>query len=164
MIKLFQQFGVDLLQRITPKWNGRLPAAKISGSFILQWAWEGQIWDNRSGPGWEPGPWFPLVWGPSFRWTGRYRISGTSILAASAEIMDQGAAKAGYLLRRNQRNRQTDWVVSMGQLMVLIDHPWLGIPASRKMSFLRYAEFLCVEKKRITRGAFFYDLIVIMNQ
>ena len=59
---------------------------------------------------------------------------------------------------------QTDWVVSMGHLMGLFDHPWLGIPASRRMSFLRYAEFLCVENQKITRGAFFCDLIGVMHQ
>lgn len=33
------------------------------------------------------------------------------------------------------------WVVSMGHLMGLFDAPFPGIPASRKIMMLRYAEF-----------------------
>ena len=43
----------------------------------------------------------------------------------------------------------SEWVCSMGQLMGLLDQPWLGIPATRKMSFIRYAEFHRVEDGKI---------------
>jgi len=33
------------------------------------------------------------------------------------------------------------WVVGMGRLVGLFDNDWLGIPATGKMTFLRYAEF-----------------------
>jgi len=59
---------------------------------------------------------------------------------------------------------QTDWVVSMGHLMGLLDRSWLGIPPSRKMTFLRYADFHCIEDGKITRSAFFCDLIGVMLQ
>jgi len=59
---------------------------------------------------------------------------------------------------------QTDWVVSMGHLMGLLDRSWLGIPPSRKMTFLRYADFHCIEDGKITRSAFFCDLIGVMHQ
>ena len=36
----------------------------------------------------------------------------------------------------------TDWVISMGHFMGLLDGNWLGLPASRKIAFLRYADFL----------------------
>ena len=59
---------------------------------------------------------------------------------------------------------QTDWVVSMGHLMGLLDRSWLGIPPSRKITFLRYADFHCIEDGKITRSAFFCDLIGVMHQ
>ena len=59
---------------------------------------------------------------------------------------------------------QTDWVVSMGHLMGLLDHHWLGIPPSRKITFLRYADFNCIQEGKIVRSAFFCDLISVMQQ
>lgn len=56
------------------------------------------------------------------------------------------------------------WVVSMGHLAGLLDRPWLGIPATRRMTFLRYADFHCIENGRITRSGFFCDLIGVMQQ
>ena len=56
------------------------------------------------------------------------------------------------------------WVVSMGHFMGLRDKAWLGIPATRKMTFLRYAEFSCIENNRISRSALFFDIISVMNQ
>lgn len=56
------------------------------------------------------------------------------------------------------------WVASMGNMMGLFDENWLGIPATGKMAFLRYAEFHCVADGKITESAFFCDLISIMQQ
>lgn len=56
------------------------------------------------------------------------------------------------------------WVVSMGHLMGLLDAPFLGIPATRKIAMLRYAEFNRVENGQITETAFFCDLIHLMHQ
>ena len=56
------------------------------------------------------------------------------------------------------------WVVSMGHLMGLFDAPFLGIPATRKITMLRYAEFNRVEQGRIVETAFFCDLIHLMHQ
>ncbi|WP_136247253.1 nuclear transport factor 2 family protein [Halomonas borealis] len=58
----------------------------------------------------------------------------------------------------------SDWVVSMGHLMGLRDRPWLGIPATRRMGFLRYADFHCIEDGKITRSGFFCDIIGVMHQ
>lgn len=60
--------------------------------------------------------------------------------------------------------KQTDWVCSMGHLMGLFDKPWLGIPASGKMAFLRYVEFNKVENGKITETALFLDIINLMQQ
>lgn len=59
---------------------------------------------------------------------------------------------------------QTVWVASMGHMMGLFDHDWLGIPANNKMVFLRYAEFDRVENNKIVESAFFCDVISVMQQ
>ena len=56
------------------------------------------------------------------------------------------------------------WVASMGHFMGLFDEDWLGIPATGKMAFLRYAEFHRVENKTITESALFCDVISVMQQ
>ena len=58
----------------------------------------------------------------------------------------------------------TDWVVSMGHLMGLFDKPWLGIPPTGRMAFLRYAEFHQVTDGRISATGLFCDLIGLMKQ
>ena len=58
----------------------------------------------------------------------------------------------------------TDWVVSMGHFMGLRDRPWLGIPATRRIGFLRYADFHCIRDGRIVRSGFFCDIIDVMHQ
>ena len=58
----------------------------------------------------------------------------------------------------------TDWVISMGHFMGLLDGNWLGFPASRKIAFLRYADFNCIKDGKIIRSSFFCDLIGFMYQ
>ncbi len=56
------------------------------------------------------------------------------------------------------------WVVGMGHMMGLFDNDWLGIAATRKMAFLRFAEFHRVEDDKIAESAFFCDVLGIMHQ
>ena len=56
------------------------------------------------------------------------------------------------------------WVVSMGHLMGLFDAPFIGIPPSRKIAMLRYAEFNRVENGQIVETALFCDLVHLMHQ
>lgn len=56
------------------------------------------------------------------------------------------------------------WVVSMGHMMGLFDNDWLGIPATRKQTYLRYAEFHRVDNNCIQESAFFCDIISVMHQ
>ncbi|PWQ93347.1 nuclear transport factor 2 family protein [Leucothrix pacifica] len=56
------------------------------------------------------------------------------------------------------------WVMSMGNFMGLFDAPWLGIPHSRKVANLRYAEFNCVENGKITKTGLFVDVLGMMLQ
>ena len=56
------------------------------------------------------------------------------------------------------------WVASMGHMMGLFDEDWLCIPATRKMAFLRYAEFHRVNGDKVIESAFFCDVIGLMQQ
>lgn len=56
------------------------------------------------------------------------------------------------------------WVMSMGNFMGLFDADWLGIPRTRKIANLRYAEFNCVEDGKITQTGLFVDIIGLMVQ
>jgi len=56
------------------------------------------------------------------------------------------------------------WSCSMGHFLGLFDQDWLGIPATRKMVFLPYAEFHRVEDGKIAETALFIDIIRIMQQ
>jgi predicted ester cyclase len=57
-----------------------------------------------------------------------------------------------------------NWVTSMGHFMGLFDNDWLGIPRSRKIAMVRYADFNCVENGKIVKTGFFCDIINVMNQ
>jgi hypothetical protein len=59
---------------------------------------------------------------------------------------------------------ETVWVAGMGHIMGLFDNDWLDIPATRRMAFLRYAEFHRVELGKIAESAFFCDVISVMQQ
>ena len=56
------------------------------------------------------------------------------------------------------------WVCQMGHLLGLFDQPWLHIPPTGKMCFLRYAEFHRVEGLRIAETALFVDVVSVMSQ
>ena len=58
----------------------------------------------------------------------------------------------------------TVWVASMGHLLGLFDSPWLDIPPTGKMAFLRYAEFHRVEGESIAETALFLDIPSVMRQ
>lgn len=57
------------------------------------------------------------------------------------------------------------WTVSMGNLLGLFDKEWLGIRPTRRMCFLRYAEFHRItDEGKIAETAFFCDIISVMHQ
>ena len=56
------------------------------------------------------------------------------------------------------------WVCSMGHLVGLFDRPWLGIPPTGKLVYVRYADFNRVENDRIVETGFFCDIIGVMKQ
>jgi hypothetical protein len=64
----------------------------------------------------------------------------------------------------NVDDGKSSWTCSMGHFMGLFDEDWLGIPATGRMVFLRYAEFFRVEGGKIVESALFLDLIGLMHQ
>jgi hypothetical protein len=56
------------------------------------------------------------------------------------------------------------WVMSMGNFMGLFDTDWLGIPCTRKIANLRYAEFNCLKDGKIIKTGLFVDIIGLMVQ
>ncbi|MFD0917951.1 hypothetical protein ACFQ14_16220 [Pseudahrensia aquimaris] len=56
------------------------------------------------------------------------------------------------------------WICSMGNFMGLHDKDWLGIPATGKIKFMRFAEFNRVANGKIVETALFLDILGIMHQ
>ncbi|MBA3810491.1 MAG: nuclear transport factor 2 family protein [Caulobacteraceae bacterium] len=59
---------------------------------------------------------------------------------------------------------QSLWVVQMGHLMGLFDHPFLGIRPTGKIALLRFVEFNRVADGRVAETAMFFDLPHLMIQ
>ena len=108
----------------------------------------------------------------SVQWYGVYPFQEQQGCAALAEVFwkpflhawTQVQRRPDVFMAGTSEIDGTDWVISMGHFMGLLDRPWLGLPATRKLACLRYAEFHQVQDGRITRGAFFCDLIGLMYQ
>ena len=70
-----------------------------------------------------------------------------------------------FMAGRNEMDGfESVWVVSMGHLMGLFDQPWLGIPATGKLTMLRYCEFNKVQDGKITETAMYFDIPHLMVQ
>jgi len=59
---------------------------------------------------------------------------------------------------------QSVWTCQMGHFMGLMDKPWLDIPATGRMVFIRFVEFHRVQDGLIRETALFFDLISVMRQ
>lgn len=60
---------------------------------------------------------------------------------------------------------KTQWVVNVGNFLGLFDYSWLGIPPTKRIAFLRYAEFHRVTPEgKIAETALFCDVISVMHQ
>ena len=107
-----------------------------------------------------------------FQWYGVYPFNEQNGGDAVAEVFWVPFLTAWSHIQRRQdvflagtsEIDNTDWVISMGHFMGLLDGNWLGFPASRKIAFLRYADFNCIKDGKIIRSSFFCDLIGFMHQ
>ena len=111
---------------------------------------------------------------PEFRWRGMHPYHdqyGTTTVAdtfwrpfLSAFASVQRRRDVFFAGRNDCDGEQTVWVCSMGNYMGLFDADWLGIPATRRLSFLRYAEFHRIEDGKIAETAAFCDILSVMHQ
>ena len=70
-----------------------------------------------------------------------------------------------FLAGRNELDGWSSlWVVEMGHFMGLWDAPWLDIAPSRKLGFLRYAEFHRIEDDKIAETAMYVDILNFLAQ
>ena len=109
---------------------------------------------------------------PDLQWYGVYPFNEQKGGDAVAEVFWIPFLSAWSNVQRRQdiflagtsEIDNTDWVISMGHFMGLLDGNWLGLPASRKIANLRYADFNCIKDGKIIRSSFFCDLIGLMHQ
>ena len=109
---------------------------------------------------------------PDFQWYGVYPFNEQNGGDAVAEVFwipflsswSNVQRRQDVFLAGTSEIDNTDWVISMGHFMGLLDGNWLGFPASRKIAFLRYADFNCIKDGKIIRSSFFCDLIGFMHQ
>ncbi len=111
---------------------------------------------------------------PDYLWRGMHPFHVQSGSDAVAEIFWEPLRRSFHPIQRRPDiffaglNRidqgNSTWVCSMGHLMGLFEEDWLGIPASRKMGFLRYAEFNRVQNGKIAETALFCDILSVMLQ
>ncbi len=109
---------------------------------------------------------------PDLQWYGVYPFNEQKGGDAVAEVFWIPFLSAWSNVQRRQdiflagtsEIDNADWVISMGHFMGLLDGNWLGLPASRKIANLRYADFNCIKDGKIIRSSFFCDLIGLMHQ
>lgn len=112
--------------------------------------------------------------GPDYLWKGFHPFGE---IADPTEVGNRFWAPLRHSLSRLQRrldiffagqNELDDqggvWVISMGHLMGLFDHPWLGVQPTQKMAMLRYCAFHRVADGAIADTMMYFDLPHLMAQ
>ena len=106
---------------------------------------------------------------PDYRWRGMHpfhELTGAAAVAATFWMPLKTAM--GPMQRRpdmflaglNQLDDwSSTWVIEMGHLMGLWDEPWLDFAPSRKLAFLRYAEFHRIVDDRLAETACYIDIL-----
>ena len=113
---------------------------------------------------------------PGYSWRGCHPFNE---IESTEQLCEQLWKPLRYALTRIQRrqdiliagvnslsndNDSSVWVCSMGHLMGLFDHPWLNIPPTGKIAFMRYCEFHQVRDGKICHTAMFFDIPQLMVQ
>lgn len=111
---------------------------------------------------------------PDYHWRGMhpfYEKHGAEKVVSDFWIPLKSSLK--HMQRREDifftgQNIYTDteqvWTCSMGHFVGLFDEDWLGIPATRKMVFLPYAEFHRIDGEKIAETTLYIDIIRVMQQ
>jgi len=74
------------------------------------------------------------------------------------------APAGGDPLLSENEHLSSVWTCQMGHFMGLMDRPWLNIPPTGRMLFIRFAEFHRIHNGTIQESALFIDLISVMRQ
>ena len=111
---------------------------------------------------------------PSYKWRGLHPFNEQASAAATINAFwAPYFASFAHVIRREEiffaglndcDGQSSTWTCSMGHFMGLFDAPWLGIPATRKNTFLRYAEYHRIENGKIQETALFFDVLGVMQQ
>lgn len=128
---------------------------------------------DAAGPGGVAEALTPFV-APNIQWRGMYPFHEQTGAAAIADAF-WGPLKIAmgplrrrpdiYFAGRNELDGfNTVWVVEMGHLMGTWDAPWIGLAASRKLSFLRYCEFHRIAGGKIAEVACYVDILNLLAQ
>lgn len=88
----------------------------------------------------------------------------TTFWAPLMQAFSRMQRREDIFIAGNNKYDDAVWVMSMGHFMGLFDQDILGIPRTRKLANLRYAEFNCVENGKITKTGLFVDFIGLMQQ
>ena len=107
-----------------------------------------------------------------YRWRGVYpfrELHGASVVAERfwtplLKSLSRMQRRQDIFIGGTNEIGGEQWVMSMGNFMGLFDVDWLGIPHTRKIANLRYAEFNCVKNGKIVETGLFIDLIGLMVQ
>ncbi|HBK90394.1 MAG TPA: polyketide cyclase [Parvularcula sp.] len=60
--------------------------------------------------------------------------------------------------------RDSAWVASTGHFIGTFERDWLGIPANRQATYIRYGEILKIENDRIAGGHMILDIVGVARQ
>jgi predicted ester cyclase len=60
--------------------------------------------------------------------------------------------------------RESVWVASTGHFIGTFEHDWLGIPANRQATYIRYGEILKIEGDKIAGGHLILDIVGVARQ
>ena len=111
---------------------------------------------------------------PDILWRGMYPFHEQTGVTAVANVFWRPLKQAmGPMQRRPDiffagRNEldgfSSVWVVEMGHLMGTWDQPWIGLPPSRKLSFLRYCEFHRIDQGKIVETPCYIDILNLLAQ
>jgi hypothetical protein len=110
--------------------------------------------------------------GPGYSWRGAHPFRDQHGARAVADAFWAPLMRSLHRMQRRQdifiagvnEIAGDIWVMSMGNFMGLFDADWLGIPCTRRIVNLRYAEFNCVTDGRISQTGLFVDVIGLMAQ
>lgn len=112
--------------------------------------------------------------GVDYRWRGMHPFYEKNGAAAVSELFWVPLRRSLTAFQRRediffagQNSEALDgevWTCSMGHFTGLFDNDWLGIPATRKIAFLPYAEFHRLQDGKIAETSLFIDIIRLMQQ